>query len=216
VPQTHGAARTALGHAREIVEAELTSSHDNPSVAPDGRALSNGNFDSVPYGITLDYVRLALAHVITASCERANKLVYTAFSGLPTGLRDHDDVSADGLAIVVYGASAAAAEARLLAHPATLELSTTSTAEGIEDRVIPTPVAARRMVEMARLGRYVAAVELYLAAQAVDLRDRVDELGAGTRRAYDLVRAHAPRRAEGEPPLADLSPLEHALAETGV
>jgi histidine ammonia-lyase len=216
VPQTHAAARTALGHARAIVEAELVSSHDNPSIAPDGRALSNGNFDSVPYGITLDYVRLALAHVITASCERANKLVYAAFSGLPTGLRDDDDTSADGLGIVVYGASAAAAEARLLAHPATLELSTTSTAEGIEDRVIPTPVAARRVTEMARLGRYVAAVELYLAAQAVDLRDRVPELGAGTRRAYDLVRTHAPRRREGEPPVADLSPLEAALAETGV
>jgi histidine ammonia-lyase len=74
----------------------------------------------VPYGVTLDYVRLALAHVITASCERANKLVHSGFSGLPTGLRDDDATSQDGLAIVVYGANAAAAEARLLALPATL------------------------------------------------------------------------------------------------
>jgi histidine ammonia-lyase len=215
VPQTHAAAHTALRHAREIVEAELVSSHDNPSITPDGRALSNGNFDSVPYGVTLDYVRIALAHVITASCERANKLVHSGFSGLPTGLRDDDSASADGLGIVVYGASAAAAEARLLAMPATLDLSTSTTAEGIEDRVIPTPVAARRVEEMTRLGTYVAAVELYLAAQAVDLRDRAGELGEGTRRAYDLVRSHAPRRREGEPPLADLSPLEAALAEPG-
>ncbi len=211
VPQTHAAAHTAVAHARAIVEAELVSSHDNPCITPDGRALSTGNFDSVPYGVTLDYVRIALAHVITASCERANKLVNSAFSGLPTGLRDDDATSQDGLGIVVYGANAAAAEARLLAMPATLELSTSSTAEGIEDRVIPTPVAARRLEEMTRLGRYVAAVELYLAAQAVDLRDRSGELGEGTRRAYDLVRAHAPRRREGEPPLADLTPLEHAL-----
>ncbi len=211
VPQTHAAARTAVAHSRTIVEAELVSSHDNPCITPDGRALSNGNFDSVPYGVTIDYVRIALAHVITASCERANKLVHSAFSGLPTGLRDDDATSADGLGIVVYGASAAAAEARLLALPATLDLSTSSTAEGIEDRVIPTPVAARRLEEMTRLGRYVAAVELYLAAQAVDLRDRSGELGEGTRRAYDLVRAHAPRRREGEPPLADLTPLEQAL-----
>jgi histidine ammonia-lyase len=212
VPQTHAAARTAVAHSRTIVEAELVSSHDNPCITPDGRALSTGNFDSVPYGVTLDYVRIALAHVITASCERANKLVHAAFSGLPTGLRDDDATSADGLGIVVYGASAAAAEARLLALPATLDLSTSSTAEGIEDRVIPTPVAARRLEEMTRLGRYVAAVELYLAAQAVDLRDRSGELGEGTRRAYDLVRTHAPRRRDGEPPLADLTPLEDALA----
>ena len=201
VPQTHAAARTALDHSRAIVEAELTSSHDNPCITPDGRALSTGNFDSVPYGVTLDYVRLALAHVVTASCERANKLVHAAFSGLPTGLRDDDATSQDGLGIVVYGANAAAAEARLLAMPATLDLSTSSTAEGLEDRVIPTPVAARRVEEMTRLGRYVAAVELYLAAQAVDLRGRAGELGQGTRRAYELVRAHAPRRREGEPPL---------------
>ena len=213
VPQTHSAARVALDHSASIVEAELVASHDNPSIAPDGRALSNGNFDSVPYGVTVDYLRLALAHVVTASCERANKLVYRAFSGLPTGLRDDDDSSQDGLGIVVYGAAAAAAEVRLLAQPATLELPTSSVAEGIEDRVIPTTISARRLAEMTRLARYVAAVELYLAAQAVDLRDRADELGTGTRRVYEHVRERAPRWQAGSLPLADLGPLEDAMAD---
>ena len=70
VPQTHAAGRVAFGHARTLIESELVSSHDNPCITPDGRALSNGNFDSVPYGVALDYLRLALAHVATASCER--------------------------------------------------------------------------------------------------------------------------------------------------
>jgi histidine ammonia-lyase len=220
VPQTHSAARVALAHARSIVEAELVASHDNPSISPDGRALSNGNFDSVPYGVTIDYLRLALAHVVTASCERSNKLAHPAFSGLPTGLRDDDGSSEDGLGIVVYGATAAAAEVRLLAQPATLELPTSSVAEGIEDRVIPTTISARRLADMARLARYVAAVELYLAAQAVDLRDRSAELGRGTRRVYEQVRERAPRWRLGTPPLADLAPLEEAMAgeawETGI
>jgi histidine ammonia-lyase len=212
VPQTHGAARTALAHAREIVELELVSSHDNPAVAPDGRALSNGNFDSVPYGIAIDYVRLALAHVLTASCERANKLVHSGFSGLPTGLREDDGASEDGLAITVYGANAAAAEARLLAHPTTLELSTSSTAEGIEDRVIPTTLAARRLDEMTGLAIYIAAVELVCAAQAVDLRNRAADLGAGTGNVYAQVREHVPFCRSGEAPTGDLSELERALA----
>jgi histidine ammonia-lyase len=212
VPQTHGAARTALAHAREILEIELNSSHDNPAMAPDGRALSNGNFDSVPYGITLDYVRLALAHVLTVSCERANKLVYAAFSGLPTGLREDDGASEDGLAIIVYGASAAAAEARLLAHPTTLEIPTTSTAEGIEDRITPTTLAARRLEEMTGLAYYIAGVELVCAAQAVDLRGRAGDLGAGTSRAYALVREHVPFCASGDAPTGDLGELERALA----
>jgi len=213
VPQTHAAARVALEHSRSIVEAELVASHDNPSISPDGRALSNGNFDSVPYGVTVDYLRLALAHVVTASCERANKLVHSAFSGLPTGLREDDGSSEDGVGIVVYGATAAAAELRLLAQPTTLEVPTTSTAEGIEDRVIPTTLSARRLAEMTRLARHVAAVEMYVAAQAIDLRERDGELGTGTRRAYELVREHAPRQRAGQPPVADMSPLEQALAQ---
>ncbi len=211
VPQTHAAARVAFDHARTMVEAELVSSHDNPCITPDGRALSNGNFDSVPYGVVLDYLRLALAHVATASCERSQKLAHSGFSGLPTGLRSDDASSGDGLAIVVYGAAAAAAEVRLLAMPATLESPTTSIAEGIEDRVIPTPVAARRLHELTELARYIAATELYCAAQAIDLRERASDLGRGTRDAYDVVRANAPRHRDGEPPAADLTPLVDAL-----
>ena len=206
-PQTNGAAHVALGLAVSTVEAELTSSHDNPCITPDGRALSNGNFDSIPYGTVLDFLRLAQAQAITIACERTHKLLDRAFSGLPTGLRDHDDSSEDGLAISVYGATAAAAEARLLAQPTTLDLPTTSTAEGIEDRVSSVTLAARRLEEQARLGAYVAAVESYCAAQAIDLRGRAHDLGSGTRIAYERVRSVAPRRLPGEPPIVDFSEL---------
>ena len=213
VPQTHGAAYVALAHAAMLLESELVSSHDNPCITGDGRALSNGNFDSVPYGVALDYVRLALAHVVTASCERSQKLVHRSFSGLPTGLRRDDSDSADGLAIVVYSAAAAAAEARLLAMPATLESPTTSVAEGIEDRVIPTPVAARRLDQQIELAAHVAATELYVAAQAVDLRARVPELGQGTALAHAMVRRFAPPLRDGEPSMPDLAPLAAVLMQ---
>ena len=61
-------------------------------------------------------------------------------------------------------------------------------------------MAARRLHELTELARYIAATELYCAAQAVDLRERAGDLGTGTRAAYDLVRAHAPRHRDGEPP----------------
>ena len=211
VPQTHAAARTALAHSPHDRRGRARLVARQPVHRPRRpRALDR----QLRLGPLRRHARLpapgagARHHRLLRALEQAR---HSGFSGLPTGLRDDDATSADGLGIVVYGASAAAAEARLLAHPATLELSTSSTAEGIEDRVIPTPVAARRLEEMSRLGRYVAAVELYVAAQAVDLRDRSGELGEGTRRVYALVRAHAPRPLPGEPPLADLSPLEQAL-----
>jgi histidine ammonia-lyase len=95
--------------------------------------------------------------------------------------------------------------------PATLESPTTSVAEGIEDRIIPTPVAARRLDQQIDLAAHVAATELYVAAQAVDLRARASELGRGTASAYAIVRRFAPALQDGEPGMPDLGPLVAAV-----
>ena len=191
VAQVSGAAREALGHATAQVETELRSSGDNPLLIPgECRAISCANFDVGGVAAALDYARIAFAQAITISAERAQKLVSPAHSGLPAGLRSSDDDPGDGLNIVPYGAAAAAAEARLLAQPTSLEQPTTSIAEGIEDRFTLLPVGARRLDAMAALALRVAAVELLCAAQAVDLRARRSELGNGTGTTYDLTRAH--------------------------
>jgi histidine ammonia-lyase len=52
---------------------------------------------------------------------------------------------------------------------------------------------------------------MYCAAQAVDLRERVGELGTGTRAAYEVVRASLPQHRDGEPPAPDLTPLVNEL-----
>ena len=72
-----------------------------------------------------------------------------------------------------------AAEARLLAQPVSFELASTTQHEGIEDRTTMAPLGARRLAEMVELGARVVAVELTIAAQAIDLRER-PALGAGT------------------------------------
>ena len=54
------------------------------------------------------------------------------------------------------------------------------------------PVAAARLHEMAGLITRLAAVELFCAAQAIDLRGNVDDLGTGTAAAYRLTRGHHP------------------------
>jgi histidine ammonia-lyase len=95
------------------------------------------------------------------------------------------------------------AEARLLAHPVSFEVVSSTHAEGIEDRMTMAPLAARRLGEMAELGERLLAIELVIACQAVDLR-RPDRLGAGTQRAYELVRATVPFMDEGDPVPSDL------------
>lgn len=76
------------------------------------------------------------------------------------------------------------------------------------------PLGARRLAEMVELAARVVAVELTIVAQAVDLRGR-PTLGAGTARAYAVVRERVPFTAEGETLPPDLEPLV-ALARSGV
>ena len=55
------------------------------------------------------------------------------------------------------------------------------------------PLAARRLAEMVALGERIVTIELLVACQAIDLREH--RLGAGTRRAHELVRERVPFKA---------------------
>jgi histidine ammonia-lyase len=109
--------------------------------------------------------------------------------------------------VVGHGSSALTAEARLLASPVALELPTSSIAEGIEDRVTLASVGARRLDEMARFAIRLAAIELQCAAQAVDLRRSVEELGSGARTAHQAVRRQLAFTDAHQAPTNDLDLL---------
>jgi histidine ammonia-lyase len=66
------------------------------------------------------------------------------------------------------------------------------------------PLAARRTAEMAGLGGSIAAIELAVAAQAVQLRGL--RPGRGTGRALGLVRRHVPYLEAGDH-VADVAAL---------
>ena len=72
------------------------------------------------------------------------------------------------------------------------------------------PLSARRLAEMADLAARVVSLELFVAAQAVDLR-RPSRLGDGTMQALRLVRELADFTARGQVPPADLEPLVDAV-----
>jgi histidine ammonia-lyase len=108
---------------------------------------------------------------------------------------------------------AIAVEARLLAHPVSYELVSTTQAEGIEDRTTMAPLAARRLGEMVELGARVVSIELMFAAQACDLRGH--KLGAGTSRLHERVRGTVPFLGEGEP-VPDLEPLVQLIRSGGL
>ena len=218
LPQVHGAARDALGYVMSILQIELNSSQSNPVVVPaangpgnepgneQGQIVSVGNFDIGHLAAALDFLRIALAPVVTSANERAVKLLQAPYSGLPAGLAAGAGSPDDALAELAVAGQAITVEARTLAHPVSYELASSVKGEGIEDRATMAPLSARRLADMIALSARVVAIELVVAAQAIDLR-APGQLGLGTGRAYRMIRELVPfTQADGTLP-ADLEPL---------
>ena len=192
VPQLHGALLDALAYVDAQLAVELNAHQGNPLVVvADDRIVSVGNFESAHLAAAFDFLRIALAPVLTAAVERALKLLSPRFSGLAEGLTAVEGTWEDGLSELGVAAQAIVAEARLLAQPVSFELASTLQESGVEDRTALTSLAARRLSEMLDLGARVVAIELVVAAQAVDLRDS-PTLGAGAAAAHAFVRARIP------------------------
>ena len=212
LPHLLGALEDALAHARAQLTIELNASDSNPIVLPgEPTPISVANYESLPVAAVVDHLRVVLASVLTASGERSVKLLDTPWSGLPTGLVEATGSRDPGLAYLGIVAQSLVAEARLLAAPVSLEMASTSHAEGIEDRMTMAPLSARRLAEQVAIGRRIVAIELGVAAQAVDQR-APSRLGTGVGAAHELVRAFVPRYRTGDP-IPTLDPLVDRLRE---
>jgi histidine ammonia-lyase len=210
IPQVLGALRDALEFVKGQLSIELNSAHSNPLVSVDeDRVFSVSNLEIAPVAAGLDFLRIALAPALTTANERLMKLLQAPLSGLSDGLAA-GSAHEDGLAEFGNAGQALASEARLLAQPVSFELASTTQAEGIEDRMTMAPLAARRLAEMVELGERIVAVELVVAAQAVDLR-RPATLGVGTRRAHDAVRERVSFTGPGQALPADLEPVRELV-----
>jgi histidine ammonia-lyase len=211
LPQLHGAARDTLAYADAQLAVELNASQENPLVlAEEDRIVSVGNFDVLPLAAALDFLRITLAPVLTSASERAVKLLQQPLTGLPEGLAAASGLAESGLSEFGVPLQALAAEARLLAVPVSIEHGSSGHHEGLEDRITLAPLAARRLAEQVELGERLVAIELVVAAQAVDLRNR-PQLGRGTGAAFAAVRALVDETRRGEPPPQDLEPVRELV-----
>ncbi|MGH9302840.1 MAG: aromatic amino acid lyase [Acidimicrobiales bacterium] len=216
IPQVHGGARDTISYARSVLETELNSSQGNPVVVlAERRVVSVGNFDAGQLAAALDFVRIALAPVVTSANERAVKLLQAPFSGLASGLTAEPGTAATGLAELAILVQSLAVEARTLAHPVSYELASSTKGEGIEDRTTMAPLSARRLADMLDLTARVVAIELVVACQAVDLR-QARPLGTGTTHAYLAVRELVPFTATDSAFPADLEPVVELVKSGGI
>ncbi|MEO5565674.1 MAG: aromatic amino acid lyase [Luteimonas sp.] len=178
VPQVHGAVRDAVAHAARVLEIELNSVTDNPLVFPDAGAgqavISAGHFHGMPLALAMSYVKAAIPVLASISERRLNKLVDPATNdGMPAFLVGNDDGTESGLMIVQYTAAAIVNDLASRAMPASVYSIPTSA--NAEDHVSMGANEARHVLAMTDdLGK-VLGLELFVAAQALDVRLRMLE-----------------------------------------
>ncbi|MFC3815798.1 histidine ammonia-lyase [Lysobacter sp. GCM10012299] len=216
IPQVHGAVRDAVAQAARVLEVELNALTDNPIVFPDAKAefveqqvISAGHFHGMPLALAMSYVKAAIPVLASISERRLNKLVDPATNdGLPGFLIGNEDSTESGHMIVQYTAAAIVNDLASRAHPASVYSIPTSA--NAEDHVSMGANEARHVLAMADdLGK-VLALELYTAAQALDLRR--DMINAA-RDLADRADARAlAAKVQGAPPV-DGDEYEAFLAE---
>jgi len=188
-PQVHGASRQAIAYARKIAECEINATTDNPLFFPDGGepfdhrfrdnwpqsnrgdqrlAYSAGNFHGQPIALAADFLGIALAELANISERRTQLLLDgTMNRGLPPNLTTRPGVNS-GLMIAQYTAASLVSENKVLAHPASVD--SIPTGANAEDHVSMSTHAARKMRTILFNAQSVLAIELLVAAQALDWR----------------------------------------------
>ena len=226
VPQVHGAVRDALDHLRRVLDIELNSATDNPLVFPGGgvasadtmatgggRVISGGNFHGEPIALALDFAKLAIAELGSISERRSALLLDPRLNGgLAPFLAASSGIDS-GMMIYQYTAAALVSEHKVLAHPASVDSIPTSANQ--EDHVSMGSIAARHARTVLEGVERIVAIELLLAAQALDLRlDLVPGAAPGLGVAEALTRlrtqvAHLDADREPGPDLAAATALVH-------
>lgn len=190
MPQVHGAVRGALAHCEDILLIESASATDNPLVfAETGDVISGGNFHGAPLALGFDYAAIAITDLMSMSERRTDRLVNPDKSeGLPAFLAQRPGVES-GLMIAHVAAASLVNEARVLAHPASVDNITTS--GGKEDHVSMGMTSALKLRSVVELAESLLAIELLAAAEGLEHRHPL-KAGRGVERAFAAVRKIAP------------------------
>ena len=191
MPQVHGSARAALGHARDVVEIETGSATDNPLVFTDSdEVLSGGNFHGAPLALAFDYAAMGLTDLMSITERRIDRLVNPDENeGLPPFLTSHAG-AASGFMMLQIVAASLLNEAKVLAHPASID--NVPTDGGKEDHVSMGMTAATKLRSIVDLAEKIVAIELIAAAEGLEYRAPLKP-GRGVRQAREIIRKYVAR-----------------------
>jgi histidine ammonia-lyase len=167
IPQVHGAVRDAVAYVAGVIETEINSVTDNPTVFPDDDLIiSGGNFHGEPLALSLDFLAIALSEIGSISERRTYRLI-SGDRKLPTFLVANPGLNS-GFMIPQYAAASIVSQNKQLSTPASVDSIPSSNEQ--EDHVSMGGNAATKALKVAENIYKILAIELYNAAQAMDFR----------------------------------------------
>ena len=167
IPQVHGATKDTIDYVESVLETEINSPTDNPTVFPEeDMIISAGNFHGQPIALAMDFLAIALAELGNISERRIYKLI-SGSRGLPHFLVANPGLNS-GFMIPQYTAASIVSQSKGLCMPASVDSIPSS--QGQEDHVSMGANAATKLYRVALNTERVLAIELFNAAQALELR----------------------------------------------
>src|SRR5882757_6324242 len=211
IPQVHGAVRGALAHCEDVLLIESASATDNPLVFTEtSDVISGGNFHGAPLAFAFDYAAIAMADLMSMSERRTDRLTNPDKSeGLPAFLAQRPGVES-GFMIAHVAAASLVNEARVLAHPASIDNITTS--GGKEDHVSMGMTSALKLRSIVDLAENLVAIELLAAAEGLEHRHPL-KAGRGVERAFAAVRKVAPPLTHDRALSGDIARVAEAIRQ---
>ena len=167
VPQVHGAAKDTIDYVERVIDTEINSATDNPTVCPkDDLIISAGNFHGEPIALPMDFLAIALSELANISERRIYKLV-SGTRGLPSFLVASPGLNS-GFMITQYTAASVVSLNKSYCNPASVD--SIPSCQGQEDHVSMGANAAIKLYQVVLNTERVLAIELFNAVQALDFR----------------------------------------------
>lgn len=167
IPQVHGASKDAMAYALRVLETEINSVTDNPTIfMQEDEVISGGNFHGQPLALSLDFLAIAIAEMGSISERRTYKLV-SGTRGLPAFLVANPGLNS-GFMIAQYASASAVSQNKQLCTPASVDSIDSS--NGQEDHVSMGANAATKCLFVVENLEKILGIELFTAAQAFEFR----------------------------------------------
>ena len=167
VPQVHGAVKDTIRYVRSVIDTEINSATDNPTVCPDDDLIiSAGNFHGEPIALPIDFLSIAISELANISERRIYRLV-SGTRGLPSFLVATPGVNS-GFMITQSTAASIVSLNKSLAMPSSTD--SIPSCQDQEDHVSMGANAAIKLYKVVLNTERVLAIELFNAMQALDFR----------------------------------------------